>query len=309
MAVKDLNKLADATAAGASGYSTRRAFYAVYDGHGGSRCSQFLEQTLHLNVARHPQFFVDPQRALLEAWASTDAQFQAMCVGESGRREVERAGSTAVVCLIVGNTLYTCNCGDSSAVLLGSGAGEVTNGDEGAKNGSARSDSAGPQKQRRSSSSAAPAPCAISLTVEHGTVVHGRFPHCCRTRVVSYGKPRLFPGGLLVTRSFGDLHAKLASLGGNARAFTSEPALVVRTLDAATDVGLLLMSDGVSDAMDPQAVAKTCRDALANHFDFGEADPVKCVADCVVQSAVTHKSWRRKGFAPDNTTAVFVKLG
>ena len=35
---------------------------------------------------------------------------------------MERAGSTAVVCLIVGNTLYTCNCGDSSAVLLGSGA-------------------------------------------------------------------------------------------------------------------------------------------------------------------------------------------
>ena len=114
---------------------------------------------------------------------------------------------------------------------------------------------------------------------------------------------------LPTTRSFGDLHAKLASLGGNARAFTSEPALVVRTLDAATDIGLLLMSDGVSDAMDPQAVAVTCRDALANHFDFGEADPVKCVADCVVQSAVTHKSWRRKGFAPDNTTAIFVKLG
>lgn len=42
----------------------------------------------------------------------------------------------------------------------------------------------------------------------------GAFPFCCKMVEKNLGKPRVQPGGLLVTRSFGDFQAKLPVAGG-----------------------------------------------------------------------------------------------
>ncbi|CAM9289852.1 unnamed protein product, partial [Heterosigma akashiwo] len=38
----------------------QRSFFAVYDGHGGAGCSTYLANSLHLDLARHPQIGTDP---------------------------------------------------------------------------------------------------------------------------------------------------------------------------------------------------------------------------------------------------------
>ena len=131
-----------------------------------------------------------------------------------------------------------------------------------------------------------------------------------------------------VTRSFGDWFAKLPELGGIRESFLVEPH--VEELDLAYDdigcshsgndvggssgvdgggaVGLLLMSDGVSDVLCEAECLAAWHDALTNHFAYGERDPVQCVATSLVNKAIMSRKWAAKGSAPDNTTAVFVQL-
>ena len=108
-------------------------------------------------------------------------------------------GSTATVALIIDNDVYFGNCGDSAAFI---------------------------EYENRA---------VIGVTEDHGTlnphevkrITEGggylkqqvvytplSFLFGCGCEPESTAKPRLYPGGLLVTRAFGDFHAKLLSLGG-----------------------------------------------------------------------------------------------
>ena len=96
-------------------------FYAVYDGHGGSSCSVFLEQRFHLilsqrlkdvEINKGKHFLQDFCKIVQEIIVATDFQF----------REVETAnyihhGSTCVCIFIIGQTLICCNLGDSIGIV------------------------------------------------------------------------------------------------------------------------------------------------------------------------------------------------
>ena len=45
----------------------RAHFFAIYDGHGGSLCCDFLKDNLHEFLINSPSFPSDPKKALLEA--------------------------------------------------------------------------------------------------------------------------------------------------------------------------------------------------------------------------------------------------
>ena len=46
---------------------TRRSFYAVFDGHGGSLCSEFLANNFHVVLAQNAKLKYAPLQALQEA--------------------------------------------------------------------------------------------------------------------------------------------------------------------------------------------------------------------------------------------------
>lgn len=92
-----------------------RAFFGVYDGHGGYRCSKYLETAMVKAVGE----LADPtnETALKQASMSVDAEFL--------KREAEREdGSTAVFCIVTPDEakktykITTANIGDSRAILL-----------------------------------------------------------------------------------------------------------------------------------------------------------------------------------------------
>ncbi|THD18243.1 Integrin-linked kinase-associated serine/threonine phosphatase 2C [Fasciola hepatica] len=98
----------------------RLSYFAVFDGHGGARAAEFAAKHLHLHmVSRFPrggvkQIDKDIRRVLYDAYKKTDENFLRESVQQ---RPHWRDGSTAATALLVNNTLYLANLGDSKIVL------------------------------------------------------------------------------------------------------------------------------------------------------------------------------------------------
>ncbi len=93
------------------------SFFGVYDGHGGSFCADFLRDNLHQFVMREPSFPVNPTEALLAGFASAEKKILEIQSQKNKDSLQDKSGSCAVVVLIVGDTCYVANVGDSRAIL------------------------------------------------------------------------------------------------------------------------------------------------------------------------------------------------
>lgn len=93
-----------------------RAYFAVFDGHGGVDAANYTATHLHVNLAHHVDFPKNPGRALQESFQCTDAMFL-----QKAKREKLRSGTTGVSALIVGNMLHVAWLGDSQVMLVRQG--------------------------------------------------------------------------------------------------------------------------------------------------------------------------------------------
>lgn len=89
------------------------AFYAVYDGHGGTNTALIAEKLLHQSIFESKEFSTQNyQQAVEDAYMHTD---EVIC--RKSFEEKWRNGATAVSILQVGKKLFVANAGDSEAVL------------------------------------------------------------------------------------------------------------------------------------------------------------------------------------------------
>jgi len=92
---------------------TPRAYYAVFDGHGGKDAADLAAEHLHKEVVRSPTFLQGSvQEALTLGFSKTDKH-----ILETGAKQKWTNGATAVVVFIIGHTIYLGNAGDSEALL------------------------------------------------------------------------------------------------------------------------------------------------------------------------------------------------
>lgn len=89
-----------------------RAFYAVYDGHGGKNAADIAADKVHTSIIKDDHFLTNVEEAIKIGFAATDKR-----ILEFARREEWSNGTTAVSSFLIGNTLYIGNVGDSEAVL------------------------------------------------------------------------------------------------------------------------------------------------------------------------------------------------
>lgn len=90
------------------------SFFGVYDGHGGSNCADFLRDNLHQFVIEEPSFPSSPIKALKSGFQAAEESFLKLCQESDSP---DKSGSCCVVTLIVGDTCYIANVGDSRAVM------------------------------------------------------------------------------------------------------------------------------------------------------------------------------------------------
>lgn len=100
------------------------SFYAIYDGHGGNSCSNFLKENLHKmfrlkwleNTHKRTNVPLALKESLESAYIECDDMFY--------RQDPETAkyvGSAAVVSMIMGDRIIVSNLGDSKAILCRKG--------------------------------------------------------------------------------------------------------------------------------------------------------------------------------------------
>jgi protein phosphatase 2C family protein 2/3 len=74
------------------------SIFALYDGHGGSSCSDYLRDNLHNDITKSEYFPVNPRLALQDSIAKIEKQF----CQYSLEGKFDHSGSCAIVALIVG---------------------------------------------------------------------------------------------------------------------------------------------------------------------------------------------------------------
>lgn len=93
-----------------------RAYFAVFDGHGGVDAARYAAVHIHANAARQPELPTDPEEALRKAFRHTDEMFL-----WKAKRERLQSGTTGVCALITGKTLHIAWLGDSQVILVQQG--------------------------------------------------------------------------------------------------------------------------------------------------------------------------------------------
>ncbi|XP_044512542.1 protein phosphatase 1F [Gracilinanus agilis] len=93
-----------------------RAYFAVFDGHGGVDAANYAAIHVHVNIARHLEVTRNPAEALRAGFKKTDEMFL-----QKARREKLQSGTTGVCALLVGRTVHVAWLGDSQVMLVQQG--------------------------------------------------------------------------------------------------------------------------------------------------------------------------------------------
>ncbi|KAL2933098.1 putative protein phosphatase 2C 35 [Bienertia sinuspersici] len=88
-------------------------FFGVFDGHGqfGTECSNFVKDKLVEILSNDSSLLKDPVKAYNDAFLSTNEELHRSDIDDG------MSGTTAITALVVGDTLYVANVGDSRAVV------------------------------------------------------------------------------------------------------------------------------------------------------------------------------------------------
>ncbi|CAD8160352.1 unnamed protein product [Paramecium pentaurelia] len=209
----------------------RCSFFGVYDGHGGSACADFLRDNLHQFVIKELDFPWNPYEALRKGFAAAEQYFQDYAISQFNKGIPERSGSCAIVALLVGDVCYVANVGDSRAVLCGG-----------------NNKSALPLSRDHK-------PCdeleKLRIQKAGGKIYQTQQQQ--DDQQVFVGPLRVLPGRLSVSRTFGDIEAKLERFGGKPNVVVAEPEL--RSFKVQEDHQyIVLASDGIFDKMSSNEV-------------------------------------------------------
>jgi protein phosphatase 1L len=88
------------------------SIFAVYDGHGGAKASEYLKRNLHSTILKKYKNEDDVNTILTNSFKETDSE-----ICRFSKQKKINDGSTCTLCLIENDTIYTANAGDSRAIL------------------------------------------------------------------------------------------------------------------------------------------------------------------------------------------------
>lgn len=243
--------------------SDEKAVFGCFDGHGqvGHEVSQFCTVELPKFIAKQKDLLKNPEASLDRAFVECNTK---LC---HSKTDCTFSGTTVIVCYLDGKTCYSCNAGDSRAVLAKQVDGKLT---------------------------------AVDLSDDHKPDrpdemkrinVKGRVEACKGMAGEDIGPARVWlkhedVPGLAMSRSFGDMVA--ASVG-----VIPNPEIFKRTLDD-KDKFMILASDGVWEFITSQEAVDIVQKAKT-----GDA---ACKA--IVDESV--KRWQDEEEVIDDITVVIV---
>lgn len=268
----------------------RCSFFAIYDGHGGANCADFLRDQLHQLIVRDPDFPQNPIKAIQRSFEQAEKQFLEWAHSEStpGSGNVQRSGSCAIIVLIVGEIAYVANVGDSRAFMSIEQGTKIVPLSEDHK-------PENESEQKR-------------IEKEGGNVYQNQSfipdptpgnPTGSQTLTGPY---RVYPGRLSVSRTIGDIEAKDVRYGGNPKVVIAIPEIRCFKIKENYDF-ILIGCDGVFEKMTNRDVLEKVWKASLQPEDLKTPQTVhaRCgqAVDMVLNQTVNEKTL-------DNITAVII---
>ena len=98
------------------------SFFAIYDGHAGNKCCEYLKNNLHTFIFESMFFPDDPIKAIKQAFEKCEKRFieanQSRNKNQKNKiiQNFDNSGSCAIVILIIDDNCYVANLGDSRAL-------------------------------------------------------------------------------------------------------------------------------------------------------------------------------------------------
>lgn len=248
-------------------------FYGLYDGHGGARCSEFLRQHLHDFILKDPDITTDPKNVLLRNFTKAENQF----IEEAKRSNFDRSGSCALVCLIVRDKCFIANLGDSRAILSSNKGSKVF----------------ALSKDHKPIDDA-----EMNRIIQAGGYVYQNSNYNAVPALL--GPHRVFPGRLSVSRTIGDIYAKLPQYGGNANVIIPTPEIKSFRILPEHDF-ILMCSDGIFDKIDNQKAVECVWECFRENWQVGLQQKCSLACKKLMQLAFERKS-------TDNVTVIIVSF-
>ena len=252
----------------------KSSFFAVYDGHGGSACADFLRDNLHQFITRSLNFPYNPEQALIEGFALAEKTFADYA---RSLNPIETSGSCAIVVLVVGDMCYVANLGDSRAIMSGERGKKVFCLSKDHK-------PHGVEEKNRIEASGG--------EIYQSTMIIGN------EKIT--GPYRVLPGRLSVSRSFGDIEAKNAEFGGNPLVLLSIPDIKAFKLHPEYDF-IVLASDGIFDKLSNREVTNQVIQNIEKHHGNDIHRLCEIGVEAIILAALSKKT-------KDNITVVMIAL-
>jgi len=194
------------------------SYFSIFDGHGGSLCADFLKDNLHRFILESSSFPEEPARAIEEGCQKAEHEF---CKFALKQTNIDKSGSCALVVLIIDDRIYFGNVGDCRAISSESSGKsfhsltkdhkpeELSEQERIVRNGGQVSKNNFLQNYKFL-----------------GSVLGGKLNEL---------PFRVYPGGLSVSRSFGDIMAKDIQFGGNPNVLIAKPEISSYRIDRRHD--------------------------------------------------------------------------
>ena len=232
------------------------SYLAIFDGHGGNSCSNFLRDNLHNYIIKNENFPLNIEKSLISSFEKAENDF----INNIGIKENDKSGSCALVTLLIDNILYVANCGDSRAII------SLNNGKKIKLLNNIHRPNNFNEKER---------------IINNGGNIY-----------ISSNILRIFPGRLSVTRAFGDKNAKLTEFGGKKNVLISTPEVCQVNLKEFKVDFLIMGCDGIFEYLTNEDCVKLAwknlnEDKLNyNNFHQFNGD----IVDLIIKSALKRNS-------------------
>ena len=239
------------------------SYFAIFDGHCGITCSEYLMKNLH-NFIFNNQFFPNnPVKALEYAFDKAEEEFYMIY-------EKSDSGSCAIVCLLIDDVIYVANLGDSRLIISNNNGKNyrILTNDHNLYN----------ENERK----------RIEM---NGSTIYQEKIHLNQyitnknnnNNIFLVGPYRINPGGLSITRSIGDFSSKILSYGGMPNTIIPKPEIISYKITSDTDF-IFLASDGIFNVMKNIEIIHLISEIKDNKNDYLKS------ADLIIKNALKRNS-------------------
>ena len=92
------------------------SYFAIFDGHGGDECSEFLKENYDKYLIENKNFPYDIKLSMIETFQKIEEDFFKLKCKDSFE-DSDKSGSCALVTIIYDNKIFIANLGDSRAIM------------------------------------------------------------------------------------------------------------------------------------------------------------------------------------------------